>query len=108
MSSFRYNVRSTPPSYEYRAPLIYVELIAELDTVDTPPLKDPARLEARHSDWALSNTMSKYGKGFTSHTVTAWRNKGPIPYLDALLLKRITPARNYVTVLIYFFAGNDL
>ena len=48
------SVRSTRPSYEYRAPLMYVEPIAELEAVDTPPKKNSASFEARHSNWALT------------------------------------------------------
>ena len=46
-------VRSTRPSYAYRAPLVYIEPIAELEAVDTPSTKEPAYIEAGHSDWAL-------------------------------------------------------
>ena len=76
-------VRSTRLSYEYCAPLVYVEPTAQLEAVNTPFLKEPTCLEARHSDWGLMNTMSKYGKVFTSHAVTTWHNKGLILYLVA-------------------------
>ena len=33
-------VRSARPTYEYRAPLVYVEPIAVLEAIDTPPIKE--------------------------------------------------------------------
>ena len=36
--------------YEYRAPLVYTEPIAELEAVDTLPMKEPTCIEAGHSD----------------------------------------------------------
>ena len=39
--------------------LVYAEPVATLAAVDTFPIKDPACLEAGHSDWAVTNTMSK-------------------------------------------------
>ena len=38
-------VRCTRPSYVYRALLVYVEPIAELEAVDTPPIKEQACLK---------------------------------------------------------------
>ena len=55
-SAFGDIVRSTRPSYEYRATPENVELIAELEAVDIPSFfkkKNLAWLEAGHSDWAL-------------------------------------------------------
>ena len=39
--------------YEYRAPLVYIEPIAELEAVDITPTEEPVCLEAGHSDWLL-------------------------------------------------------
>ena len=46
-----FTVTNSQPSYKYCVPLVYVEPIAELLAVDTPPIKNPARHEIGHSDW---------------------------------------------------------
>ena len=49
----------------YRAPL--VEPIAEVEAVDTHSIKEPACLEAGHSDWAL--TIPRVNKGKCSYLI---------------------------------------
>ena len=63
-------VRNTQSTYEYRAPLVHTEPIAQLEAVDTPPKKEPYLPTGKAFSLGSTTTMSKEVKVLVSPVVT--------------------------------------